>query len=84
VPAEGLEPPTNGLQITHLAKSLLITQSLAALATPHSSLIQSHFGHSQSESGHKLVTRHTTHFTNWPVHASLGSRAVFAPVSCRC
>ena len=60
MPTEGLEPPTNGLQITHLAISLLITQSLAALATPHSSLIQSHFGHSQSESGHKLVTRPTS------------------------
>ena len=47
MPAEGFEPPTNGLQIAAGAIATLSNQSLAALANPHSSLTTAHFGHSQ-------------------------------------
>jgi len=47
VPAERFELPTNGLQIAAGAIETLNNQSLAALATPHSSLVQSQIGHSQ-------------------------------------
>ena len=57
MPAEGFEPPTNGLQNPTGTIETLSNQSLAALANPHSSLTQSHFGHSQPW----LVT--------WPAHA---------------
>jgi hypothetical protein len=48
----GIEPPTRGFSVRHFNPCILRNQSLAALATPHSSLIQSHFRHTQS----RLVT----------------------------
>jgi hypothetical protein len=56
MPAEGLEPPINGLQIPAVVTAILSNQSLAALATPHSSLMPSQVSHSRSG----LVTQAAT------------------------
>ena len=47
----GIEPPTRGFSVRRGITNHLNNQSLAALATPHSSLFQAHIGHTQSGSG---------------------------------
>ena len=49
MPAEGLEPPTNGLQTRYWVPQGLNKQSLASLASPVPRLTQAQFRHTQSE-----------------------------------
>ena len=51
MPAEGLEPPTNGLQNPSGTADSLTNQSLAALATPHSRLAMAQSWHTQPGRG---------------------------------
>ena len=51
MPAEGLEPPTNGLQSSDLEFQGLMYQPLAALASPVPSLTTAQLRHTQSEFG---------------------------------
>jgi hypothetical protein len=51
MPAEGLEPPTNGLQSTDLEFCGLIFQPLAALASPVPRPTTAQLRHSQSGLG---------------------------------
>jgi hypothetical protein len=44
-------PSTRGFSVRRVIINLLINQSLAALANPHSSLIKAHLGHIQSGFG---------------------------------
>jgi hypothetical protein len=44
----GIEPPTRGFSVSLSSIYHITNQSLAALATPHSSHFRAHFGHSQS------------------------------------
>src|SRR5438445_13668980 len=50
-PWVGIEPTTNGLTVRRGITNYLNYQSLAALATPHSSQSKAHFRHSQSGLG---------------------------------
>src|ERR1700730_12707611 len=47
----GIEPPTRGFSVRRTFINHSNNQSLAALANPHSSLIQAHFRHTQSGFG---------------------------------
>ncbi len=51
MPAEGLEPPTNGLQSSDRVFQGLMIQPLAALASPVPSPATAQLRHSQSEHG---------------------------------
>ena len=51
MPAEGLEPPANGLQSSNRELQGLMIQPLAALASPVPSLTTAQLRHSKSERG---------------------------------
>jgi hypothetical protein len=69
----GIEPPTRGFSVRLVSLYIFTNQSLAALATPHSSLFRARFRHTQSGLGADRA-RAPVRCLNSPSHNTLPGR----------